>query len=102
MAWVAVASLSEIPQGQAKYVETGRVALAVFNAGSGRVFAVHPVCPHDEGPLAEGWVESGAAVCPWHGYTFDLATGACRVDEDLAVATYPARVVGDTVEVDLP
>jgi len=41
-------------------------------------------------------------VCPWHGYDFDLTTGRCRVDEDLAVAVYPVRVRGTTIEVDVP
>jgi len=30
--------------------------------------------------------------CPWHQWTFDIATGQCLVDETLRVATYPVRV----------
>jgi len=39
--------------------------------------------------------------CP-HGYDFELTTGRCRVDNDLAVAVYPVRVNGTAIEVDLP
>src|SRR5207244_446149 len=75
---------------------------AAFNAGGGRFFATSPVCPHEEGPLAEGWLEGDTVVCPWHGYDFELTTGRCRVDDDLAVAVYPVRVNGTAIEVDVP
>ena len=41
-------------------------------------------------------------MCPWHGFDFDLATGRCNVDSDLAVPVYPVRVTDGIVEVDLP
>ncbi len=39
-------------------------------------------------------------TCPWHGYRFDLATGACVKTAKLSVAIFPVRVEGDTVLVD--
>jgi len=102
MAFVAVARTSEIPVGQGAFVERDGLALAVFNAGAGRFYATGPICPHEDGPLSEGWVEAGTAICPWHGFDFDLETGVCRVDSDLAIPVYPVRVRGDVVEVDLP
>lgn len=102
MAFVGVVKAIDVPVGRATFVEARGLALAVFNAGGGRFHACGAVCPHEEGPLSEGWIEAGAAVCPWHGFDFDLVTGVCRVDADLAVAVYPARVVGDTVHIDLP
>jgi nitrite reductase/ring-hydroxylating ferredoxin subunit len=41
-------------------------------------------------------------VCPWHGFNFDLTTGACGVDDDLSVPVYATRVRGGVVEVDVP
>jgi nitrite reductase/ring-hydroxylating ferredoxin subunit len=102
MAFVKVAELSEVPEGRGALVEKNGVAIALFNAGGGRIYATSPVCPHEDGPLADGWIEAGAVVCPWHGFDFDLATGECRVDRDLAISVYPARVNGSAVEVDLP
>jgi nitrite reductase/ring-hydroxylating ferredoxin subunit len=102
MALVPVARARDIPVGQGAFVEHGGLALAVFNAGGGRFYATGPICPHEDGPLSEGWLEGDAVICPWHGFDFDLATGACRVDPDLAVPVYPARVRGEQVEVDLP
>jgi len=97
-----VALLKDIPEGQGIVAEINGTAVAVFNGGGGRVYACGAVCPHEDGPLSEGWLEGDAAVCPWHGFDFDLATGRCRVDPDLAVPVYPTRLQGDGVEVDLP
>lgn len=33
---------------------------------------------------------------------FDLGTGRCRVDPDLAVPVYAVRVRGDVIEVEVP
>jgi nitrite reductase/ring-hydroxylating ferredoxin subunit len=102
MPFVAVARATDIPLGQGQYVEHDGLAVAVFNAGGGRFYATGATCPHEDGPLSEGWYEAGTVVCPWHGFDFDVVTGRCRVDPDLAVPVYAARVRGDVVEVDLP
>ena len=36
------------------------------------------VCPHLLGPLEEAEVEGGLVTCPWHGYRFDVRSGACE------------------------
>jgi nitrite reductase/ring-hydroxylating ferredoxin subunit len=102
MAFVPVARADEIPVGHGAFVERDGLPLAVFNAGDDRFYATGPTCPHEDGPLSEGWLEGGAVVCPWHGFDFDLATGRCNVDQDLAVPVYAARLTGGVVEVDLP
>jgi nitrite reductase/ring-hydroxylating ferredoxin subunit len=83
-------------------VEVKGMSIAVFNAGSGRFYACSGVCPHEEGPLAEGWLEGEAVVCPWHGFDFDLGTGQCRVDPELSIPVFAVRLTEEGVEVDLP
>ena len=102
MAFVALAQAADIPVGKAAYVETAGLTLALFNLGGGRFRALTSICPHEDGPLAEGWLEGGNVVCPWHGYDFELATGRCNVDDGLSVGVYETRVVDGAVEVDLP
>jgi nitrite reductase (NADH) small subunit len=97
-----VASLADIPAGQGRFVEVRGTPLAIFNGGGGRVYACGAVCPHEDGPLAEGWLEGDVAVCPWHGFDFELATGRCRVDPELSVPVFATRLRGDDIEVDLP
>jgi nitrite reductase/ring-hydroxylating ferredoxin subunit len=102
MPFQRVASVADIPVGQGLFVEINGTGVAVFNAGGGRVYACGAVCPHEDGPLAEGWLEGDVAVCPWHGFDFELDSGRCRVDPELSVPVFPARIHGDVVEVDLP
>lgn len=102
MAFVRVAGVHDIAVGYGTLVEHHGFTLAVFNAGGGRFYAFGAVCPHEDGPLADGWIEGEAVVCPWHGFDYDLQSGRCLVDNDLAIPVYPVRVVGGTVEVDLP
>jgi nitrite reductase/ring-hydroxylating ferredoxin subunit len=74
----------------------------VVHAPDGRAFAVFDVdgarrvtdavCPHNRGPLAQGWVRDGTTlVCPWHWYRFDLDSGACATNPDYRLRTYPVR-----------
>jgi nitrite reductase/ring-hydroxylating ferredoxin subunit len=102
MPFVRVAPAAEIPVGKGRLVDHGAVPVAVFNAGGGRFHAVSALCPHEDGPLAEGWLEADTVVCPWHGFDFDVATGACRVAEGLSIGVYRTRVHNGMVEVELP
>ena len=102
MAFVPVARAADIPVGQGTFVEHDGLAVAVFNAGGGRFYATGAICPHEDGPLSEGWVEADTVVCPWHGFDFDVTTGQCRVEPEFSVPVYPVRVRGEQVEVDLP
>ncbi len=102
MPFVAVARAADIPVGQGTFVEHDGLAVAVFNAGRGRFYAMGATSPHEDGPLSEGWVEADAVVCPWHGFDFDVATGQCRVEPELSVPVYAVRIRDEQVEVDLP
>jgi nitrite reductase/ring-hydroxylating ferredoxin subunit len=64
-------------------------SFAVFDVGGG--FRVtDAVCPHNRGPLEQGWVRAGTTlVCPWHWYRFDLDTGTCETNPQYHLGTYP-------------
>ena len=59
---------------------------------AGRIAAIDNICPHRQGPLAEGWMEDGKVVCPWHAWAFDLQTGKVDHDPQTAVAVYPIQI----------
>jgi nitrite reductase/ring-hydroxylating ferredoxin subunit/uncharacterized membrane protein YtjA (UPF0391 family) len=42
------------------------------------IHAMHEVCAHAGGPLAEGPIVDGCIECPWHGSRFLLANGRAR------------------------
>ena len=96
--FVKVATVNEIPVGRGKVVEVDGLSIAIFNAG-GKFFASGPVCPHEEGPLGDGTLEEDVVICPWHGFDFDLKTGACLIDPDLKIPVYPTKVEGKDIYV---
>jgi len=46
--------------------------------------------------LAEGMIEDGKVICPWHAWAFDAATGASDGSQE-RVAVYPVSYEGDGV-----
>jgi nitrite reductase/ring-hydroxylating ferredoxin subunit len=96
-----VARAGEIPVGRGKTVEVDGLFLAVFNAGNGRYHALSGSCPHEGGPLGEGVLLDDRVMCPWHGFDFNVGTGACSASPDLSVSVYPVRVAGADLVVEL-
>jgi nitrite reductase/ring-hydroxylating ferredoxin subunit len=95
MARHEAARLAELPPGERKRVTVAGRDIVLFNVG-GEVFALADRCPHQGGRLSEGrliglveaaepgryaWSRPGEIVrCPWHGWEFDLRTGATRCE----------------------
>jgi nitrite reductase/ring-hydroxylating ferredoxin subunit len=59
------------------------------------------VCPHMEGPLAEGDVEGEIVYCPWHYWPINIRTGEVTFDPTACAATFPCRVEGGEIQVDV-
>jgi len=55
----------------------------------GKLVAYSVTCPHLLGPLHEAEIVDGAVRCPWHGYEFDIASGACRTGQACELAAAP-------------
>jgi nitrite reductase (NADH) small subunit len=101
MAYVVICTEAELPApGELREVSAAGTVLCVANQ-SGRYAAVDNVCPHRGGPLAEGLLEAGKVLCPWHAWAFDLATGEADHDASTRVRVYPLRVEGGSVLADL-
>lgn len=95
MAKYAVATVDEIPPGGRKIVEVAGRSIGIFNVG-GEFFALKNQCPHEGGPLCEGYlsglvrsqtpgeyqyVRRGEILrCPWHAWEFDVKTGRSWFD----------------------
>lgn len=67
----------------------------------GRPHAFDNACPHRGNPLADGEVLGGMLECAYHGWRFDLATGACLVGDE-AARRYPVELVGGELLVTVP
>ena len=67
----------------------------------GELVAHATICPHWQGPLDIVPVIDGALRCPWHGYRFDVASGACLGHPALKLAPAPdIRITGGRVSAD--
>jgi nitrite reductase (NADH) small subunit len=87
---------SDLPAaGQAKEFTAGTRTLCIANV-AGVIRALDNECPHRGGPLAEGMIEGGKLVCPWHAWAFDPATGATDSSQE-RVAVYPVSIEGEEV-----
>lgn len=101
MPLVKLAPTSEMPApGQAKEFPCGDKMVCVANV-NGTLSALNNVCLHRGGPIAQGYVEDGKVVCPWHGWQFDALTGQVGHNLDARTTVYPLRVEGAEVFVHL-
>lgn len=92
---------AELPaEGHAKEFTVKDKTLCVATV-QGKPVAVDNVCPHRGGPLAEGSIEHGKVICPWHQWEFDLATGVATHSPHASVAVYRLEQQGDDIMVDL-
>ena len=99
--WVRVAGLEDVPAGTGReYAVSGRI-VALYNV-AGEFHALDGVCPHAGGPLGEGVLQGNIVTCPWHGWQFDVVSGRHCLNANLRHTTYPVRVVGDDVFIELP
>ncbi|MCU1463928.1 MAG: NAD(FAD)-dependent dehydrogenase [Acidimicrobiales bacterium] len=97
-----VARFHALKDGEGRIVHAGDLEVALFRDGD-RVYALGNTCLHTGGALGEGFVIDGCAVCPWHGWQYDLASGRRRPGiGDLGVPTYATRVEADEVVVTVP
>jgi nitrite reductase/ring-hydroxylating ferredoxin subunit len=70
-------------------------------AAEGRIHAIANRCPHEGYPLSEATLGPGCVLtCDWHNWKFDLASGEALMGRD-PVRTYPVRLDGDAILVDL-
>jgi len=99
--YVKAAAASDVGPRQGKLVELQGKKIALFNV-DGTYFAIDDTCTHRGGPLSEGELEGTEVTCPWHGAVFDVRTGDVQGGPAPAkVASYPVRVAGADVEIEL-
>ena len=85
---VTVGRAEDLPEGRGATVELhGGKELALYRVG-GEFFCIENFCPHKGAPLADGQLHGQTVTCDWHGWRFDLRTGACANRPADAVETY--------------
>ena len=102
MAWKPVARWAALEPGDVRAVDCSGVHLALYRLEDG-IFATSAACPHLGGSLAAGTIVNGYIECPVHYALFDIRTGeADGAITSQPLQTFPTRVEGDVIYVDLP
>jgi nitrite reductase/ring-hydroxylating ferredoxin subunit len=86
-------------EGDRALVTVDGEEIVVFRS-KGRVHALASRCPHQGNPLVEGELLGDMLVCAYHGWRFDLETGACLFGDE-PVRRYPVEVRGGEIWVAL-
>jgi len=103
--WIKAAALAELKAGAPKLIDANGIRIAVIKVEGPEagIYAIEDVCTHDDGPVAEGPIEGGVIECPRHGAKFDIKTGAVLCMPAVTpIRTFPARVNGQNIEIQLP
>ena len=101
MAFERACALGDVTNASPLAVTVGGVDVAIVRQGDD-VYAIQDECSHAAIPLSEGEVEDGEIECWLHGSRFDLRTGKpSGPPATEPVPTYPVRVDGDDVLVDV-
>ncbi|MEZ5967284.1 MAG: Rieske (2Fe-2S) protein [Planctomycetota bacterium] len=102
--WVSVGAPDRLrfDPGAVVHVEGHEVAVFRVPTSPCGYRAVVNSCPHAGAALAEGHQSGEEVACPWHGWRFDLATGACKTLPEDRTIVFPTRVRGGELEIGLP
>lgn len=114
MSEILVVKISDFPEGDRRIVQAEKAEIGVFHH-KGSFYAYANTCLHSGGPACEGVLmpkvlevladdrtyqgqifseDEMHFVCPWHGWEYDIKTGACAGDPRMKLRKY------DTVQRD--
>lgn len=98
--FVEVATTADVPLGRVIARSVGELSVAIYHTAEG-IFATDNTCPHRGGPLAQGDLIGNEINCPWHLWGFDVTTGLCAGNREIAVVTHEVRIDGERILVKL-
>lgn len=113
-----VGPVEDFPIDAFRIVTIGRREIGVLRRGDGRVQAVRNLCPHKGAPMCKfkptgtmipgapgtlQWGHEGEILrCPWHGFEFEIETGARPYsDSRMRLRVYPAHIDDGNVILDM-
>lgn len=112
-------TVEEIPAGEKRGFTVKNIPIVVVHSQKGEFYAIYGMCPHQRSPLLAGvlggltvaeqagqafeYIREGEILrCPWHGFSYDVTTGACLAEEKkLRIKTYPLTIEDRAVFLDI-
>jgi nitrite reductase (NADH) small subunit len=98
--FVTVGLVGDMPPGKGRQVTVLGRWVAVFNI-NGTHHAIDAICLHQGGPLAEGLLAGCVVTCPWHGWQYDVTSGAFVQDPRIRITRHETRILDGQVQVRL-
>jgi len=116
---IYVGDEEEFEEGGRKVVPTDGLEIGVFRV-NGKFYAYENECPHQGGPVCQGKIYNRVEenvqadgtslgmkfsedhvhiVCPWHGYEYDIETGASPANPKMKLRKFEVVVRGGEVYV---
>ena len=110
-----VCNVQDVPPGEMRTYTVKNIPVLVIHSKKGEFYAIYRICPHQRSDLAYGalggltdatqpgsefrYTREGEILrCSWHGFSFDVTTGACLTEPyKLRVRTYPISVQEEEV-----
>lgn len=97
--WHRVADVDALDDGHVMNAQAGNQPLCLTRY-QGDYHALNNHCPHQGGPLGEGFIDDrGYVICPWHGYEYSPVDGSPPPGLDDDVETFPTELRDDGVYV---
>ena len=94
-----VGQIDALPEGRGATVQLKDGSeLALFNV-DGNFYAIENFCPHKGYPLADSRTIGTTVECDFHGYQFDLKTGACFTKSSCSIESYEVVVEDEWIKV---
>ena len=100
--WVDIGDRGEFTPGEQVCLDAEGTPLVVCDV-DGELYAIANVCPHAGLPIGDGELRGLVLTCPYHGYAYNVKTGA-NVDfpnEEIPARKYPVQLNGNRVEIDV-
>lgn len=103
MPWTDAIAFDDVDNDDVIRWDHGGRTYAIYRTEEDEVFASDGLCTHEQVHLAGGLLQGHLIECPKHNGRFDIRDGAPkRAPVCAALRTYPARVSGGRIEIDLP
>lgn len=99
--YIRVAGTGDVAAGTGIVASVDGKEYAVFNV-DGTFRVIDNTCKHRGGPLGEGELEGDTVTCPWHGWQYNVKTGACLTKDGIKMDCFEVKVEGGDVKIALP
>ncbi len=100
--WIQACAADDIAAEDVRRFDHGGRTFAVYRSPDDQFYCTDGLCTHEKVHLADGLVMDNTIECPKHNGRFDYTTGAAKgAPVCVALKTYPAKVEGGMVFIDI-